>query len=349
LLFIHHKDITARWIDNDIQILSNSYKIKEYAVNITKRLGFFTSLLKQFFYLLFNTRKYKILFIWFADYHSLLSVFFSKLYGKKCVINIGGYDADEILIGEAKSLKSKFRKFCVKYSVKNCTKLFAVSEVIKSYLLTDVPESKCEVIYNCVNTDSFKPEAKPAEKENLIVTVGGGGEFIKEAKRKRLDFFIELGGEFNKRYPDYKAKFYLIGHDEGTNTYNYLKELITSPNIEIKPMTKSIDELVDYYKRASVYMQLSFYEAFGIAQVEAMLYGCIPVSNSGGAIPEVVGDSGFIIKNYDKEIYISIIKEILDKKHEQLRDRAKERALENFTLTARKRKLIEELEKLKKQ
>jgi glycosyltransferase involved in cell wall biosynthesis len=314
-----------------------------FEVNTTKGIRFFTALLGEFFYLLFNVFRYRVIFIWFADYHSLLPVFFSKLFGKFSAVNIGGYDADEILIGEPKSLKAKFRKFCVKYSVKNCTRLFPVSDVIKSYLERAVKSDRCETIYCCVNTKIFNPEEQLPKKENLIITIGGGGEFIKEAQRKRLDYFIEIGEEFNKRFPKYNARFCLVGHNEGSNTYNYLSGLIKSPNTELKPMTKSIDELAGYYRRASIYMQLSYYEAFGIAQIEAMLYGCIPVSNSGGAIPEIVGNAGFIIKDYNKENYLRAIKEILDGKHIELRFSARRRVLENFTLQARRGKLLNAL------
>jgi len=343
LLFIKHKEFNARTVDNDIEILRDRYDVTMYEVNTTKGMSFFTALFKQFFFLFFNIYKYRIVFIWFADYHSLLPVFFAKLTGAFSAVNIGGYDADEILIGIPKSLKAKFRKFCVKYTVKKCTKLFPVSDVIKSYLESVVPPGKCETMYCCVNTGKFSDEGKTGKKENLIVTVGGGGIFVKEAKRKRLDFFISLGEEFTKRYPGYKAKFYLIGHNEGTATYSWLKELIKSPSIEIRPMTKSIDELVSYYKSASVYMQLSYYEAFGIAQIEAMYYGCIPVSNSGGAMPEVVQNAGFIIKDYDMDKYIGAIKEILDGKHENLRNEARIRVRKNFTLEARKEKLLNAL------
>jgi glycosyltransferase involved in cell wall biosynthesis len=231
----------------------------------------------------------------------------------------------------------------VKYSVKYCSNLFPFSDVIKSYLEQAVSPDKCETIYCCINTGIFKPEEQLPNKENLIITIGGGGEFIKEAQRKRLDYFIDIGEEFNKRFPGYNAKFYLVGHNEGTNTYNYLRGLIKSPNVELKPVTKSIQEITGYYKRASVYMQLSYYEAFGIAQIEAMLYGCIPVSYSGGAIPEIVGNAGFIINNYDKEEYLRIIKEILDGKHEVLRYLTRKRVLENFTIEARKAKLLNAL------
>jgi glycosyltransferase involved in cell wall biosynthesis len=346
LLFIKHKDFNARTVENDIAILNEKFDVKLYEVNTTKGISFFTSLIKQFIFHLCAAGRYKIFFIWFADYHSMLPVFFAKLYGKKCVINIGGYDADEILTGTPKSLKEKFRKFCVSYSVKNASLLLPVSDVIKSYLETEVPPEKCETIYCCVDTVKFPPPESIPQKQNIIITVGGGGAFIKEAKRKRLDFFIELGNEFNKRFPDLNTKFYAIGHNPGTETYKYLEPLIKSGNVELKPATKSVDELIQYYTSASVYMQLSFYEAFGIAQVEAMLYGCIPVSNPGGAIAEVIGDAGFTVKDYDMNKFISVIREIIEGRHEELRKKAKQRAFDNFSLEQRRKKLLKTISTL---
>lgn len=340
LLFIKHKGFNARTVENDVSILSEKFSVKMYEVNTSKGIGFFAAFIKQFWWLLFFIYRYKVVFIWFADYHSLLPVFFAKLTGKFSVINIGGYDADEILIGKPVSLKDKFRKFCVVYSVKNCSKLLPVSDIIKSYLETAVETGKCETVYCCVDTEKFLPPEKIPDKENLIITVGGGGEYIKEAKRKRLDFFIQIGNEFSLRYPGYNAKFYVIGHDTESETYRYLAPLVRNKNVVIMPATQNNDELASYYENASVYMQLSLYEAFGIAQVEAMLYGCIPVSNPGGAIKEVIGDAGFTVGNYDPEKYIQTIKEILDKKHEGLRISARKRALENFSKDSRRNKLL---------
>ncbi len=341
LLFIKHKSFNARTVENDVSILSVKFRVKMYEVNTTKGMGFFFAFLKEFFYLLFNIYRFKVIFIWFADYHSLLPVFFAKLTGKISIINIGGYDADEILLGSPTSFKEKFRKFCVVCSVKNAARLLPVSNVIKSYLEKVVSPEKCETVYCCIDTKLFPPPAEIPQKENLIVTVGGGGKFIKEAKRKRLDFFIELGEEFNKRHSEYNAKFFAIGHNSDTNSYRFLSEMIKCKNIELRPATNTIEELISYYNKSSIYMQLSYYEAFGIAQAEAMLYGCIPVSNPGGAIAEVIGDAGFIVKDYNTNEYISIIKDILDKKHEGLRKKAQKRTVDNFSLIARKIKLMD--------
>lgn len=348
LLFIKHRDFNARTIDNDLAILQEKFIITKYSVNTSKGFGFFAALFKQFFYLLFNIYRFEAVFIWFADYHSLLPVFFAGLFRKKSIVNIGGYDADEILIGSSRSLKEKFRRFCVLYTVKKASKLLPVSDAIRNYLRDYADPEKCETMYCCVDTGKFRSSEKLPEKENLVITVGGGGDFVKEAQRKRLDYFIELGRKFNELYPGLNTKFFAIGHNKGTETYEYLSKMISTPNVELKPTTSAIEELTDYYKRASVYMQLSYYEAFGIAQVEAMLFGCIPVSNPGGAIAEVVGDAGFLIKDYNTDEYILKLKEILDRKHEGLRQKAKERAIANFSLEHRKVRLLKSVEKLLK-
>ena len=230
--------------------------------------------------------------------------------------------------------------------MKNATKLLPVSDFLKEYLLPVVNESRCVTAYCCVDPRYFGKAS--AEKENIIMTVGGGGQFIKEALRKRLDLFIELGNEFNQKYPEYNAKFYLIGHDKESVCYNYLLPLIKSANVELKPMTKTTDELDEYYRKASIYLQLSYWESFGIAQIEAMINRCIPIGNDGGAVHEVIANAGFIIKDYDKELYIKTIKDILDKKFENLREAAKQHVLNNFTLVKRKETLNQVLSSFNK-
>ncbi|MCX7878253.1 MAG: glycosyltransferase family 4 protein [Ignavibacteria bacterium] len=345
LLFIKHISFTARTVENDLNILKERFNITLQNVNTTRSFGFFISFIKQFIFLLYKIYRFKIIYIWFADYHSFLPVFFSKIFRKISIVNLGGYDADEILPEEALTLKQKFRKFCVSYSVKNCTKLLPVSEPVKEHLLEFAPHLKPEVINCCVDTSKFKPEDMMS-KENLVITIGGGGDFIKEALRKKLDFFIEIGNQFNERYPEYDAKFYLIGHNEETQTYKYLRNFIKHPNVQLKAFAETPEELINYMQKASVYMQLSHYEAFGIAQIEAMLYGCIPVSNPGGAIPYVVGDAGFLIKDYRMDEYIRVIKEILDGKHENLRLKARQRVMQNFSLESRRKKLLQTIDYL---
>ena len=61
-------------------------------------------------------------------------------------------------------------------------------------------------------------------------------------------------------------------------------------------------ELEKYYEESKIYLQLSRHEAFGVSVVEAMRYGCIPVVSNAFALPEVVGNNGFVINKIGEAI-----------------------------------------------
>ena len=63
----------------------------------------------------------------------------------------------------------------------------------------------------------------------------------------------------------------------------------------------SDEDLHAIYRRASVYVQASRHEGFGLAVAEAMLAGCVPVVMNVTAMPEVVGDAGVLIDSQDPE------------------------------------------------
>jgi glycosyltransferase involved in cell wall biosynthesis len=59
--------------------------------------------------------------------------------------------------------------------------------------------------------------------------------------------------------------------------------------------------LISAFKTAKVYCQLSYTESFCVAVLEAMACGCIPVVTDRDALPEVVGNVGFIVPYGDIE------------------------------------------------
>lgn len=342
LLFIKQTNFNARTVENDIAILSEKYLVKLYETNTTKGYSFYTAFIKQFFYLLFNIHRFKIIFIWFGDYHSFLPVIFGRIFGKKTYLCLGGYDAHWIIPDKPANFKARIRKFCVFQSVKKATMLFPVSNWLAGFVDNVADKNKIKVAYCCVDADKISSDNSIFEKENLILTVGGGG-FLYETKRKKLDFFIETGNFFYRNFPDVQANFLLIGHNEGTETFNYLKKLIKSPNIKIIPVINDPVKLQIYFQRAKVYCQFSEYEAFGIAIIEAMLNKTIPIVNNGGAMPEVINGTGLIVENYNKEITANMIKNILDGKYDYLMDKARQRVTENFTIDNRKEILFQYL------
>ncbi|HEY3251254.1 MAG TPA: glycosyltransferase [Ignavibacteria bacterium] len=341
LLFIKHKSFNARTVDNDLIILSEKYNVKLYNSKIGRGIFYFTGFVIDFLYLLFNLYRFKVVFIWFADYHSFFPCLFSKILNKKCFVCLGGYDTHWIVPDKAITIKEKIRKYCVIKSIQLASVVFPVSNWLSTFITHLKEKDKIQVAYCCVNPDAMEA-SKEIDKENLILTVGGGG-ILYEAKRKKLDFFIEVGNYFNQNFPDYKAKFILIGHEPGSETYNYFNKLIKDDNIRILPHINDTRELRIFFRKSKVYCQFSEYEAFGIAIIEAMLNEAIPIVYDGGAMPEVINNTGIIITHYHIEETALIIKKILDNGFESLKSGVKKRVLQNFTVNKRKEILFKYL------
>ena len=77
----------------------------------------------------------------------------------------------------------------------------------------------------------------------------------------------------------------------------------------------SEDILKKTFQESKIYLQLSRHEAFGVSVLEAMKYGCVPIVTNAYALPEVVGENGFIIER--KAECISAIKSILENQYNQ--------------------------------
>lgn len=95
--------------------------------------------------------------------------------------------------------------------------------------------------------------------------------------------------------------------------------------------------LLEWYQRAKVYCQLSRYESFGVALAEAMSCCCVPVVTREGALPEVVGDTGFYVPYGDVKATASAIREALQSDKGRL---ARQRVIEKFSVVEREKKLL---------
>ncbi len=89
------------------------------------------------------------------------------------------------------------------------------------------------------------------------------------------------------------------------------------------PMMPS--EISKLYKQASIYVQPSFYETFGLCILEGMASGHAVVATNVGGIPEVVGDTGFLVEPDSRQISKKVL-ELL--KSQKLRKHLGQKSLE---------------------
>lgn len=355
ILFIKNLYQNPKFITNDIEILKKEYEVKLLNFNNRKNFLIIFSLLFQGLYLLFSIWKYDLVYIWFADYLSILPVFFSKLAGKKCIICAGGYEATyipEINMGvyTYDTFSRSVRANCVKYSLKNCTAIYPVDETLientNTYIYSDTPgkpplkdgiknfipglKTDFNTLYLGYDHEIFiKPEN--ILKENSVLSAGliiNSDEF----RRKGFDLLISAA----KEMPE--IKFVLIGLND-----EYLEKIkkIKSDNVTllgIVPYKKLIEE----YSKAKVYAQFSMFEGMPSSICEAMLCECIPVGSNVNGIPKIICDFGIIINERKPEHVIEAIKKAFSLNNNYGLN-AREHIIKQFNLTRREYELLNRL------
>ena len=72
------------------------------------------------------------------------------------------------------------------------------------------------------------------------------------------------------------------------------------------------NKFIELLESAKIYIQFSKHESFGCSVAEAMQFGCIPIVSDSYSLPEVVGNCGLIIKDFENFENISTsVREIL--------------------------------------
>ncbi|GMQ27180.1 hypothetical protein Aoki45_38630 [Algoriphagus sp. oki45] len=333
--------VRTAFTDRDLEMISPVAAIKplEFTQSPVKLPFHF---ILQFFQLLWFLPQTSQYLCFFGGYHSVLPVWFGKVFGKKCTIQAGGTDCINMPeIGYGNFRKKWLRKATV-YSFKNCSLILPVAEALvkqdysydssispKQGLLNLIPDLKTpiQVIPNGFDTDFWKASGK--ERNTLtFISVATGTSNLSRAMVKGYDLIEKLA----KAHPNWE--FTLVGDS------NYV-----SPNSNVKVLRKmNPSELLALYNSHQFYLQLSTSEGFPNALGEAMACGCIPIGSAVGAIPEIIGDSGVILTEKNLHVLDSAIQDFAKQDLNSFSQKAILRISRLFNFGLRKKALLEALE-----
>ena len=309
----------SSFIKADLKILKRHFDVK--AIQWTR-----TRDIKNMLRIMWCIFRTDLSFTWFAGGHAARVVFFSKLFRKKSIVVVGGYEVanvPEINYGLMTSPKSARR---VKYVLENADKVLTVDDSLKMEAINNARVGGENIITVPTGYDTEKWKVK-GEKEDLTISVSVGDTWNR-ARLKGLDVFVESA----KFLPE--INFMVIGiQGEALEKLQY----IAPPNVDfVNPLPQ--DELISYYQRAKVYCQLSMREGLPNALCEAMLCECVPVGTNRYGIPTAIGDTGFYVHHGDPKATAGAIKEAL---RSEKGKEARERIKKMFPIARREKEIVD--------
>ena len=245
--------------------------------------------------------------IWFASTHTIPAVLLNYFFNKPLFIIAGGWDVANVPEIKYGGMQGGSRTVIGRWLLSRASKVIAVSKSNRKEIINNgkVLPSNVELIYNVVSLTKYDYIIK---KKDQVLTVG---EVNKDTfLRKGLDYFIQVAHRLPNISFIHVGKWTDRDGRPCTNMINYVKKL-SPPNIQYLGFVDRI-ELEKYYNESKIYLQLSRHEAFGIAAVEALMGGCRPIVSNCYALPETIGDYGYIVKENIIDETVENIKTILD-------------------------------------
>lgn len=228
-------------------------------------------------------------------------------------------------------LRGKFNFVLQKMALQTCQKIITDSKASKVDVIKyfKIDESKASVVYLAAN-ENFKPQKETQllhtkRRYNLpdrFLLYVGDANWV-----KNLPFLID-GFSNLRQISDFKdVKLALIGgvflkkvenidHPE-LDSLKKVNRLIKDQNLEadiIRPGDLNLEELVSFYNLATVYIQPSLYEGFGLPLIEAFSCGTPVISSNRGSLLEVGGNAAVYFDPTNINQFVLLIKEVLQSK-----------------------------------
>ncbi len=295
---VHFKIKESTFILRDQEILERNFQTHNYRIRNDTPVVYFFSLIKLVLFFLIRGWRYDAYFIRFADWHTAIIALFGKLYGKKLFVVIGGFDVAAIKIFNYGAHLNRSRGCFIRYTLAHATCLLPNSESMVYYenrFITGAvfyggikyfaPDTRAKIVVVHNGFDPDRYHCRPGtEKRNLAITVAVVNQ-ERTYYMKGIDKFVESA----RQLPGYR--FMLVGIS-GTLLKQMEPEL--PENLVWVPYADP-DQLIGFYAESKVFCLFSLSEGMPNALCEAMLCECIPVGTSVTSIPEIIGDTGFII------------------------------------------------------
>lgn len=332
----------SSFVAKDIRILFEEYDVKTFQFDLYRKRKLLLILIKQLFFLCYQSPGAKLVICQFAGLHAFLPVYFAKIFRKKSIIVAGGTDCVSFPSIHYGNFYNSRTAWLTAQSFRACSLILPVHESLVSYSYTYqdsdfkeqglkhfVPGLKTpiRVLSNGYEPELWSREGLQKKERSFITSLG----FINSRFTfylKGIDLFIETA----RKFPD--CDFTILG-GIGFRIENLPSNLHLIPNLSGR-------ELVECIAKHRYYLQLSMSEGFPNALSEAMLCECVPVVSRVGGMPDIVGELGHILNRRNKEELFKLLSYALSRTdQEETGKKCRERISTLYPFEKRKTGLLE--------
>lgn len=270
------------FIEEDINMLSSFGVVKVLKMPIIKKVVHFLAFLPQLWHVI--TRRYDLYYCFFNDYHAVLPVVFAKLYGKKSIVVVAGFDA----VGVKNEyfnygiFNSVWRTWCARVVYKRATHIISVSrgslETLREFVTVDGRYS--------VIPFGWDIRENIGRKENHVLMVGIARDrtgYIRKGYDRMRNLALKMP----------EVKFICAG-------LTYDSHDMPS-NVEILGFADH-KEVLRLMSSAKVFLQPSRIEGMPNTLAEAMASGCHVAAAGVFGIPELCERHIFPEETWDNDL-----------------------------------------------
>lgn len=338
----------SSFVLKDLRIMEQEYEVRHMGFLPAKKWQTPFVWLSQFYFLLRHIWQAEVLVCMFAGYHSYFPAVFGKIAQKPTLIIAGGTDCVSFpSIGYGCFAKPILGKFA-RWSYQLAAHIAPVHEKLVwqeyTYQPNDFPhqgfrfhcpevKTPHTVIYNGYDASFWYPEPQVKREPKSFLTVCAGLHMRFTQQLKGIDLILEVA----RLMPE--ATFTIVGAPEGFSFPDQPLNIILLPKMPL-------EDLRAIYSSHYFYLQLSMSEGFPNALSESMLCGCIPVVSKVGGMPEIVGESGYVLEKRDPSLLNQLLKKALTEATSKKGQLPREIISNQYSETKRSKVLLQLLQKL---
>lgn len=273
------------------------------------------------------TRDYDAIFSFFYR-KSVLPSYIAKIRGKK-VFFTGGIDAMEKSLVSTKTYLIQVVLFKLSRLIADWCLIESKSDIANINKISLIKDHR-NLCYSPQAIELSRYSCSFLNKSNDFATICWMGA-ESNLKRKGVDISLYYF-KVLLQFPEFKnSKYYIMGRKGKGTPYveTLVKKLELTDNVIITGEV-SEDYKIDKLKRCRYYFQLSQYEGFGLAALEAVAADCIAIHSGRGGLADVICKDGVLvditkfdysIDTVETDIYeriMSITVEDINKMHERV-------------------------------